>query len=364
MQLAPSAPATSQTLRWNCESDQCSCGGTPSSAVAQPSWQYIPITHLRVQFSVHLSITGTRSTLEFFDLLVYDSSICEVSIQTFHEWFLAYTLLFHSGLSFSCFLNCILLNAEMVEHQSFFTDFILCRDIYGNYTVYHAGSVVNLSTGCAFVFGDHIYIFWLYNPCSIYTQQLYVLLYISCQTRWQCLISSGSIIALYCLLAHACTPKHTHTHTYQTAHLQLKFCVRCCTTMTWSTIFCWLIGHIGFHDSEPPDAAIKEQITDRTQTWLGSSCGHPSIPLTFHVLFVWIVNGQTHRTSCQLLNEQYRCGSVPSGPYRGKKYFLYVPTVDSLIWWTRPYIINHYQCGTLYLDLYVTMLVVILNTWF
>jgi len=43
--------------------------------VTQPSWQYIPITHLTLQFSIHLSITGTRSTLEFLDLFVYDSSI-------------------------------------------------------------------------------------------------------------------------------------------------------------------------------------------------------------------------------------------------------------------------------------------------
>ena len=53
----------------------------------------------------------------------------------FHELFLADVLPFHSGLSVSLFVMCILLNTELMKHQSLSTVTMLQRYLYVNYTV-------------------------------------------------------------------------------------------------------------------------------------------------------------------------------------------------------------------------------------
>lgn len=58
--------------------------------------------------------------------------------------------------------------------------------------------LVNVSTDYAFVFNGHVFIFYLHNLSSIYTNtaELCVLLYFSFQTQTQCLISSGTLIGV------------------------------------------------------------------------------------------------------------------------------------------------------------------------
>ena len=135
LQLAPSAPATSQTLTWNCESDHCSYGGTASSYTAKlavhphhPS--YFAVFRPSVHYRYKINIRVSWPVCVWFQHLL-DSLHANVS----HELCFADVLPFHSGLSVALFVICFLLNTQVVKRQSFSAVITLQRQLYVNCTV-------------------------------------------------------------------------------------------------------------------------------------------------------------------------------------------------------------------------------------
>ena len=113
----------------------------------------------------------------------------------------------------------------LVKHRNDETPVLLCSYYVAELTVcklhcLNVGPLVNVLTDYAFVFNDHVFVFYWHNLSSIctYTAELYVLLYFSFQTQTQCLISSGYLIAVHYLV-------HTPDCPF--------------TTVRGSAIFCW-----------------------------------------------------------------------------------------------------------------------------
>jgi hypothetical protein len=142
--------------------------------------------------------------------------------------------------TFDLLVNSVLFGTERPQHQLFSTDITLRRwprSILIAITVYTDGSLIDGSSGCAFVSDDHIFTFGLHNLSSVYAAELYtirwVLLYISHQIRISFLVCSESLSAIKSAIVP--TPDHpiASQMLWQLSHFFEK---ECCIVFCWVSI--------------------------------------------------------------------------------------------------------------------------------
>jgi len=291
-----------------------------SSAVTQPSWQYLPVTHLTLRFSLRLSITGMRSSLEFLNLFVYDSSItCTVSMQTFlMSCFLQ--MFFHSILAYlTTFLWCASFQTQKWWNIFFLYSYYIAEIALCKLQCLNDGPLFNVSTDYAFLFNGHVlHILFTYPKQHLHQHSRVV-----CTSLFQ--LNPDTMFNLF---RHPYWCELSCTHTRLPIH-------------SWNSVLDIsspskvLPYSVGLASFEVISAATKEAATVWTQMF-----DQPVVvnihPFLHHAMYYF--------WQCQWPDTQDKLPDVKSTgvaaflqAHSGGNYLWLVPTVYFLMWWTRSY---------------------------